>query len=252
MTPVGAWRNTSSRASASSRVAGKITLTPSGTGASSSTRTKRSSAMPPALTRGINPLLERLDADALDGIDEKLVRPRAQLEIGGSDVLDHVGDLAIGHRRPQNRAQLSVLIGAAADGDLVIFLAVLLDAEDADVANVMVAAGIDAAGDIDVQPAEIARQIEIAEAAGGLPRHPGRAGVGEAAIVEAGAGDDVGDEIDVRCGDADVVERAPQRGKIALRNMRQRQILLVADADLAVAVALRELGDGVHLRRGGV
>jgi len=54
--------------------------------------------------------------------------------------------------------------------------------------------------------------------------------IGQAAIIEAGAGDDVGDEIDVRCGDADVVERAPQREKIALRNMRQRQILLVPDA----------------------
>src|SRR5262249_27855227 len=165
MTPVGAWRNTSSRASAKSRVAGKITLTPSGTGASSSTRTKRSSAMPPALTSGIDPLLERLDADALDGIDEKLVRPRAQLEIGGGDVFDHVGDLTIGHRRPQNRAQLGVLVGAAAEGHLVVLLAVFLDAKDADVTDVMVATGIDAPGDIDVQPAEIAREIETAEAA---------------------------------------------------------------------------------------
>src|SRR5262249_6676281 len=190
MTPVGAWRNTSSRASAKSRVAGKIMLTPSGTGASSSTRTKRSSAMRPALTSGIDPLLERLDADALDGIDEKLVRPRAQLKIGGGDILDHVGDLAIGHRRPPTRPQLGILVGAAADGDLVILLAVLLDAKNADVADVMVPAGIDAAGDIDVQPAEIARQIEIAEAAGDLLRHRNRACVGQAAIVEAGAGDD--------------------------------------------------------------
>src|SRR5262249_30719851 len=252
MTPVGAWPNTSSRASAKSRVAGKITLTPSGTGASSSPRTNRSSAMPPALTSGIDPLLERLDADALDGIDERLVRPRAQLEIGGGDILDHVGDLAIGHRRPQNRAQLGILVGAAADGDLVIFLAVLLDAEDADVADVMMATSIDAAGDIDVQPAEIARQIEIAEAARDLLRHRDRACIGQAAIVEAGAGNDVGDEIDIGCGDADIVERAPQRGKIALGNMRQRQILLVPDADLAVAVAIGKLGDDIHLLRSGV
>jgi len=83
----------------------------------------------------------------------------------GGDVFDHVGDLTIGHRRPQNRAQLGVLVGAAAEGHLVVLLAVFLDAKDADVTDVMVATGIDAPGDIDVQPAEIAREIETAEAA---------------------------------------------------------------------------------------
>src|SRR5262245_41351155 len=113
---------------------------PPGTGASSSTRTNRSSTMRPALMSGIDPLLERLDADTFDGIDEQLVRPLAQLKIAGGDVLDYVGDLAIRHRRTQNRAELCALVGAAADGDLVILLAVLLDAENADVPDVMVAA----------------------------------------------------------------------------------------------------------------
>src|SRR5947199_4004049 len=148
MTPVGAWRRTRSRASAKSRVAGKTAATPSGTGASSSTRTKRSSMRRPALMSRINPLLEGIDADARDRVDEKLVRPGAQLEIGGGDILDHVGDLAVRHRRTQNLAELGVLVGAATDRHLVIFLAVLLDAENADVPDVMVTAGIDAAGDI--------------------------------------------------------------------------------------------------------
>src|SRR5262249_42965667 len=155
---------TRSRASAKSRFAGTTTATPSGTGASSSTRTKRSSMMRPALTSRINALLEWIDADARDGVDEKLVRPLAQLEIGGGDVLDTGAVLAVRPRRPQNLAELGVLVGAAADRHLVIFLAVLLDAEDADVPDVMVTAGIDAAGDVDVQPSEIAGQIEILEA----------------------------------------------------------------------------------------
>src|SRR5262245_27503916 len=182
---------------------------PSGTGASSITRTKRSSMTRPALTSGINALPEGIDADALDGIDEKLVRSRAQLDVGGGDVLDHVGNLGIGHRRTEDRAELGALVGAAADRDLVILLAVLLDAEDADVADVMVPAGIDAAGDVDVQRPKIARPIEIAETPRDLLGHRDRAGIGQTAIVEAGAGDDVGDEIDVRRGDADGVERAP-------------------------------------------
>ena len=82
--------------------------------------------------------------------------------------------------------------------------------------------------------------------------HRDRARIGQAAVVEAGAGDDVGDQIDVGRGDADLVERAPQRREIALGDVRQRQILLMADANLAETVALGEIGDGVHLLRGGV
>src|SRR5438132_193098 len=147
MTPVGAWRRTRSRASAKSRVAGKTAATPSGTGASSSTRTKRSSMRRPALMSRINPLPEGIDADA-------------------------------GHR-------------------------------------------------------DWAR-------------------VGQAAVVGAGAGDDVGDQLDVGRGAPDFLERPPQRRKITLGNMRQRQILLMADANLAETVALGEIGDGVHLLRGGI
>ena len=41
-------------------------------------------------------------------------------------------------------------------------------------------------------------------------------------------------------------------GRSRCAHMRQHQILLVADANLAEAVALGEIGDGVHLLRGGV
>ena len=116
----------------------------------------------------------------------------------------------------------------------------------------MVPARIDAAGDVDVQPSEIAGQIEIAKAACDLLGDRDRAGIRQAAIVEAWAGDDIGDEIDVWGGDPDLVERAPQRRKIALGDVRQRQILLMPHTNLAIAVAVCKLGDGVHLRRGGV
>ena len=176
----------------------------------------------------------------------------AQFEIGRGDVLDDVGDLGIGHRGADQRAERGILVGLAAKRDLIKFLAVLLDAENADMADMVMAAGIDAAGNIDVQPAEIALQIEIAEAPRDLLRDRDRARIGEAAIIEAGAGDDVGDEIDVRRGDADRVERAPQRRQIALRDMRQHQILLVADADFAERVTIGEVGDRIHLLGGGI
>jgi hypothetical protein len=51
----------------------------------------------------------------------------------------------------------------AADCDLEEFLAVLLDAENADMADMVMAAGIDAAGDVDMQPTDQLREIVIGE-----------------------------------------------------------------------------------------
>ena len=113
---------------------------------------------------------------ALDGLDEQLVRPLAQLDIGRDDVLDHVRHLGIGHRRTEQRAELGLLVGAAAERDLEEFLAVLLDAEKADVADMVVAAGIDAAGNIDVQPADVlvacpgSRKRRVSSCATGIER----------------------------------------------------------------------------------
>src|ERR1700719_1226228 len=185
--PVGASRRASSSASAMKRAAGTMTGTPSGTGAPSSTRTNRSSTIRPALTSRMDALLEWLDADALDGVEENFAGAFAQLHVGGDDVLDHVDHLAGRHRRPEQGAEFRVLVGAAADRQLVIFLAVLLDAENADVADMVMAAGVDAAGNVDVQPAEAAGEAEIAEAARQLLGDGNRARIGEAAIVEAGA-----------------------------------------------------------------
>ena len=102
--------------------------------------------------------------------------PLAQFDIGRDHVLDHIRDLVVGHRRTEQRAELGVLVGAAAERDLVELLAVLLDAENADMADMMMAAGIDAAGDIDVQPAEIAgagrdlRKRRVSSCATGIER----------------------------------------------------------------------------------
>src|ERR1700743_1716232 len=121
-----------SRLSGSSRNRAAETSTdaPSGTAAPPGTWTKISVATLPFLTSGINPLLERFDAKPLDGVDKKLVRTFAQREISFHDVLDHVGDLAIRYRRPDQRAEFGILVGTAADRDLVKLLAILLDPEN--------------------------------------------------------------------------------------------------------------------------
>src|SRR5579864_2183653 len=101
-----------------------------GSSASSATCAKPSAMMCPPLTSGIDALPERFDAEPLHAVDEQLVGAGAQRQIRLDDILDDVGDLAIGHGRPDQRAELGVLVGAAADRDLIEFLAVLLDAEN--------------------------------------------------------------------------------------------------------------------------
>src|SRR5262249_52854443 len=209
MTPVGVARCANASTSARKRAADMMTGTPSGTGASSATRTKPSATMRPPLMSCMDALLERLDADALDRIDEDLAGALAQLDVSRDDVLDHVGDFAVGHRRADQRSKFRRFVRASADRHLIILLAVLLDAENADVADVMMAAGVDAAGNVDVQAAEIAGDIEIAKAMREFLGDRNRACVGEAAIVEPGASNDVGHQPYVGSGDADRVERAP-------------------------------------------
>src|SRR5262245_17771331 len=198
MTPVGASRRASSTTSARKRAAGTMTGTPSGIGASSRIRKYRSATMRAALTSGIDSLLEWFDADAFDRIEKNLVRPLTQLQVGSNNVFDDVRHFGIRHRRTDQRAKLGILVGAPADGHLEVFLAVLLDAKEADVTDVVVAAGIDATRDVDMEPAKIAGQIKIAETSRELLRHRNRARVGKAAVIETGAGDDVGDEPDIR------------------------------------------------------
>src|SRR6266852_9465105 len=150
----------------------------------------------PFLMSGIDPLLEGLDAETLDGFQKGLVRPLPKFEVCGYDLLHHVGDFPVRDGRSEQRAKLRPFVGTTPKGDLVELLAVFLDAQNADMADVMVAAGIDAARDVDVQPAKVASKIEIAEPTCQLLGDRNSAGIGKAAVVEPGAGDDVGDETD--------------------------------------------------------
>ena len=172
--------------------------------------------------------------------------------ISFDNVLDHVGDFRIGHRGADQRAHLGLLVSATADGDLVKFLAVLLDAKNTDMADMVMAAGIDAAGDIDVQPADQIGGVVVGEAPRQLLRDRDRARIGQRAVIQPRAGDDVGDEIDVRRGEAELVERLPQRRQVALGDMRQRQVLLMADADFAERITVGKIGERIHLLGGGI
>src|SRR6202035_3497264 len=110
-------------ASGSSRNRAAETSTqPCGSSAPSATCAKGSPAIFPPLTSGIDALPERFDAKPLHRIDKQLLGRGTQREIGLDDVLDHVGNFIILHARPDQRAELGLLVGTAADGDLIDLL----------------------------------------------------------------------------------------------------------------------------------
>src|ERR1700748_43495 len=102
---------------------------------SSATWTNASPEIFPFLTSGIDSLPERLDAEPLHRVDEQFIGTGAQRQISLDDILDHIGALAIRHGGPDQGADLGILVGAATDRDLIEFLAILLDPENADVAD---------------------------------------------------------------------------------------------------------------------
>src|SRR5215469_13858464 len=114
-------------------------------------------------------------------------------------------------------------------------------------ADMVMAAGIDAARDLDGELADLALALRIGEALAQALGDGNRARIGEAAIVQARAGDDVADEADIRRGQAQGLEPIPERWEIGPPDVGQDEVLDMADADLAMAVGIGELRDGIHL-----
>src|ERR1700674_780232 len=154
------------------------------------------SGMSGLLRVAVHACLERGDAEAMDGVDEELVLV-ARVDVGIDQLRDDLGHLGRGERRSDDLSQRGVVALAPADGHLVELRALLVDAEDADVADVMVAAGIHAAGDVEVQLADVVQVIEIVEAALDRLGDGNRLRVGERAEIPAGAADDVGEQAHV-------------------------------------------------------
>src|SRR5262245_32112881 len=126
-----------------------------GTGASSPSFVHGSSTIPVSLNSGIDAILERLDTDTPIGVDEALAFV-ARLEIGRDQGIDRLDHLVRLHRRPEDRAERGLAeVDIAAQADLVELDPVLVDAQDADVANMVMAAGVDATRDFYLQVADV-------------------------------------------------------------------------------------------------
>src|SRR6267143_3643805 len=201
--------------------------------------------------------LEGFYPDAVHHVDEALGVAVAAREVTLDQLFDHVRDLGTREGRADDLAEGSAPAGpdlalVAADLDLVPLLAVLVDAEDADVAHMVVAAGIHAARDVQIELADVVQIVEIVEAA--LDRLGDRNGlrVRQRAEVTPGAADDVGEQAEVRRREPEWAYLAPYRDEIGLPYIGEHQVLLVRDAQLAEGIAVGELGDRVHLVGGDV
>ena len=122
----------------------------------------------------------------------------------------------------------------------------------ADMAHVMMTAGIHATGNVEIQFADVVLVVEVFEAL--LNRFRNRKGfrIGKRAKVAAGAADDVADQADIRRGEAGCFRFLPQREQIALFDVGQNQILFMGHAQFAKAEFVGPVGHLLHLRIGQI
>src|SRR5208283_4573860 len=111
--------------------------------------------------------------------------------------------------------------GVAAERDLIGFLALFFEPENADGADVVMTAGVDAARDFYAEPADEALALRVFEAARNRLRDGDRASGRQRAIIEAGAANNIGQQPRIGGGEPGRVERPPQRVEVVLLDMRQ-------------------------------
>src|SRR5450830_2112741 len=119
--------------------------------------------------RCIYVFLERRQAQALGRIDETLVFV-AVAHIDVQQARDDFRHLQGGKRWSDDLADGGVVALRPADRHLIPFAAILVDAEDADAAHVVVAAGIDAARDIELDFTDVMLEIDAVETFGNRGR----------------------------------------------------------------------------------
>src|SRR4051812_199555 len=185
-----------------------MTSPPAGNVGSAPSAPRSSSCQVSATTRrslistAIDLFLEGIDADAVHDVNETLGVAVAALEIAFDQALDDVGNLVAREGRADDLADRGAdarpaLALVAADLDLVPLLAVLVDAQHADVADVVVAAGVHASRDVEIDVADVVQVVEVVEAALERLGHRNRFCVRERAKVAARAADDVRQQPDV-------------------------------------------------------
>src|SRR5262245_53772295 len=104
---------------------------------------------------GIKRFLEGCDAQAAVSRKEGFIIVVAELQIGIDHRLDRIDDAVGTEARARDRGKRGVFRAGAAKQELIVLLAAFLHAQDADVTDMMVSAGVDAAGNLDLQVANL-------------------------------------------------------------------------------------------------
>src|SRR2546423_1281605 len=260
--PFSARESSPSRRS-SHRASGTTTSPRAGTSGNSpfgprSSRCQLSATMRRSLISvAIYGFLEGFCPDAVHHVDEAFGLAVAAREIALDQLFDHVRNLGAREGRTDDLAERCTAAGpdftlVAADLDLVPLLAALVDAEDADVADVVVAAGVHAAGDVHIDLADVMQVIEVVETLLDGLGDRDRLGVGERAEIASRAANDVGEQADVGRGEPQRPDVLPQRVQVGQLHVGKDQVLLVGHAQLAERIAVGEVGDFLHLLDGDV
>src|SRR3546814_919428 len=113
-------------------------------------------------TADINSVLEGVDADAAIGVDEAFAGI-AQLAVALDRAFDRIDDAVLVEAGAGDLGLRRILRARSAEQELVILGALAVDAQDADVPRVVVAAGVDAARDLDLQFAEVELAVPVRE-----------------------------------------------------------------------------------------
>src|SRR5258708_2119262 len=261
--PASARARSSSRR-ASQRASGMMTSPPrAGTSGISpfgprSSRCQLSAAMRRSLISvAIYGFLEGFCPDAVHHVDEAFGVAVAAREIALDQLFDHVRDLGAREGRADDLAEGGTAAGpdfalVAADLDLVPLLAVLVDAENADMADVVVAAAVHASRNVPIDFTDVVQIIEVVETLLNCLGHRNRLAVRKRAQVPARAADDVGEQADIGRGEPQRPDLLPQRVQVGELHIGENQILLVGHAQLAERIAVGEIGDFFHLLDGDV
>src|SRR5690606_22641475 len=144
----------------------------------------------------IERLLERRGSNPAIGVEKSFGPVRALGQVGFDDGFDRVHDLVGAETPADDLAERGILVCGTAKRHLVKFRSLLLHTENADMADMVVPAGIDAAGDVELQFTYVAMALQRGEPLCDLLIHGNRTRIGQRAKVEPGAGNYVGDELD--------------------------------------------------------
>src|ERR1700681_1036687 len=120
-----------------------------------------------------------------------------------------------------------------------------LRADQPDIADVMLRAGMVAAGEMNIE-----RSVDVDPRLAPVADRSGMAfGVGgrELAAGIAGAGDQAGADLRCRNGQANGLDRGHDKPDILVAPARDQQVLPDREADIAVAENLRDLCESAHL-----